>query len=249
MPQAITVRRRRPDGGAVLITVLLVMIALLGLGVTALWLTSGTMQMGANSNQRAMALYVAEIGIERVRQDMNTRTWDATVETQVMGGAGTNPCSTAVLDSLPTTANPTGVGVIYRENNNANGKCLMNIPFPDVNDDPQLVPGLGIDRTGTNPLMGRYTIWIRNDGGEFRQYIQTPANNFNTIDNNDVFVVRAMGIAPDNKTTVVLEVTMGPGSIPAGGPPSLNPNSPVLCNSGKNACDDNSSVQAGVVVQ
>src|SRR5687768_9876439 len=67
-------RRRRRDGGAVLITVLLVMIALLGLGVTALWLTSSNMQMGANTNMRNMALYVAEMGVEIVRQDLNIRT-------------------------------------------------------------------------------------------------------------------------------------------------------------------------------
>jgi hypothetical protein len=43
---------------------------------------------------------------------------------------------------------------------------------------------------------------------------------------------------------------MGAGSTPgckSCPPGSANP--PVLCNSGKNACDENSSVQAGIVAQ
>src|SRR2546423_5312035 len=65
-------RAGRPgEKGAVLITVLLVMLALLGLGVLALWMTSGNLQIGANANLRNQALYVAEAGIEAVRNDLN----------------------------------------------------------------------------------------------------------------------------------------------------------------------------------
>jgi hypothetical protein len=51
----------------------------------------------------------------------------------------------------------------------------------------------------------------------------------------------------DGRTTVVLEMTMGGGNSVnvqqgAGGIAA------VLCNSGKNACDDNNSVQNNVVV-
>ena len=63
--------KRYGDEGAVLITVLLVMLALLGLGVLALWMTSGNLQIGANANLRNQALYVAEAGIEAVRNDLN----------------------------------------------------------------------------------------------------------------------------------------------------------------------------------
>ena len=45
--------------------VMMLMISLFGLGITALWLTSGNMQIGTNVNQRTQALYCAEAGIER----------------------------------------------------------------------------------------------------------------------------------------------------------------------------------------
>src|SRR2546423_13816705 len=65
-------RAGRPgESGAVLITVMMVMLALLGLGVMALWMTSGNLQIGANTNLRNQALYVAEAGIEAVRNDLN----------------------------------------------------------------------------------------------------------------------------------------------------------------------------------
>ena len=59
--------RRCSDMGAILIVVLIVMIALLGLGMTGLFLTSGSIQMNTNINLRNQALIVAEAGIERAR--------------------------------------------------------------------------------------------------------------------------------------------------------------------------------------
>jgi hypothetical protein len=64
---------------------------------------------------------------------------------------------------------------------------------------------------------------------------------------NQVVVIRSEGTASDGRTTVVLEMTMGGGatngtSAGAGGIAA------VLCNSGKNACDDHNSVQNNVVV-
>jgi hypothetical protein len=94
--------------------------------------------------------------------------------------------------------------------------------------------------------MGRYTVWIRNDTSEIRR-ATTAADH--TKDTNGTVVVRSMGVAPDGRTTVVLEVTLAPGTTPGSGPPVVNPNAPVLCNAGKNSCDDNSSTQSGVVVQ
>ncbi|MDZ4697715.1 MAG: hypothetical protein SGI86_21435, partial [Deltaproteobacteria bacterium] len=89
--------------------------------------------------------------------------------------------------------------------------------------------------------MGTYTVWIRNDSAELRQ------NQF-VIDGNQSVVVRVQGMAADGRTNVVLEVTLG--TLPMGptDPATPGPPPPVLCNSGKNACDDNSSTQYGIVV-
>jgi len=62
---------RRPECGAVLVVVMLAMIALLGLGLTGLYLTSGSIQMSSNINMRNQALYVAEAGIQVAKSVLN----------------------------------------------------------------------------------------------------------------------------------------------------------------------------------
>jgi hypothetical protein len=58
-------------------------------------------------------------------------------------------------------------------------------------------------------------------------------------------VIRSEGVASDGKTRVVLEVTMTPSQ-----GASMAQNTPIssLCAAGVNGCDDNSSVQNGIVV-
>jgi hypothetical protein len=218
----------------VLITVLLVMLALLGLGVLALWMTSGNLQIGANANLRNQALYVAEAGIEAVRNDLNA---NPTRPISALLAGGKDPAN----DNVPTgtgvdaTGQPNGIGAVYWFLDNS---TTTNVPFPP-NSFLRGVGGSGVQST----TMGNYTVWIRNDTGELRQ-------GKITVDDNSTVVVRSRGVAPDGRTQVVLEVTMGAGATPgckSCPPGSANP--PVLCNSGKNACDENSSVQAGIVAQ
>jgi hypothetical protein len=93
--------------------------------------------------------------------------------------------------------------------------------------------------------MGLYTVYIRNDVAECRK------GRF-TVDGlaaggNQIVVIRSEGTAMDGRTTVVLEMTMG-GGTSGGGQQGAGGIAAVLCNSGKNACDDNNSVQNNVVV-
>jgi hypothetical protein len=216
-------RVRRGERGAVLITVMLVMLALLGLGVTALWITSSNLQVGANANMRNQALYVAEAGIERVRADLNGPV-ARDIPTLLQGSGHT-------LDNIPTgggvdaNGRPTGIGVIYIEG----AVALAAINFPPASFNR------GAGATPTSTTMGRYTIWIRNDTAELRQ---NPTAI--TADTNGTVVVRSRGVASDDRTEVVLEVTMGRG---------LGANSSNFCNAGKNACDENSSTLTGIYAQ
>jgi hypothetical protein len=225
--------RRRSDSGAVLITVLLVMLALLGLGVLALWMTSGNLQIGANANLRNQALYVAEAGIEAVRNDLNANP--TRLMTPLLAG-GKDPTNDNVPTGVDANGNPNGIGAVYWYLDNS---TTTSIPFPP-NSFLRGAGGAGVIQSTT---MGTYTVWIRNDTGELRQ-------GKITQDDNNTVVVRSRGIAPDGRTQVVLEVTMGAGATPGckSCPPGAA-NAPVLCNSGKNACDENSSVQAGIVAQ
>jgi hypothetical protein len=64
---------------------------------------------------------------------------------------------------------------------------------------------------------------------------------------NEIVVIRSEGTASDGRTNVVLEMTMG-GVGAAGTTQGAGGIAAILCNSGKNSCDDNNSVQNNVVV-
>ena len=221
-------RTRNPESGAVLLLVMMLMISLFGLGVTALWLTSGNMQIGTNVNQRMQALYCAEAGLERARAILNASP--APNVAALLTGSGD------AADNVPSTLDangfPVGVGAVLVDGTTV----LKAIAFPPASFNRD-------KGTATAPVaatMGTYTVWIRNDTAECRQgkYL---------VDSNGSVLIRSRGLAADNLTTVVLEVAMGgaPGGASSGTSTAFVP---VLCNSGKNSCDDNSSTVSGVVV-
>jgi len=217
---------RDAEGGAVLLVILLLILGLLGLGITGLWLTSGNLQVQANTNLRAQALVVAEAGVERARAALNAGV-DVTV---MLTGR------TAGQDDVPTgvdaSGRPNGAGAIFVDG----AVTLLNVAFPPAS----------FGRTGgsatapTAVTMGTYTVWIRNDTAEIRQGRYTQ-------DSNGTVLVRSRGLAADNLTSVVVEVALG--ATPAvPGAPGVAPGAPtILCVTGKNACDDNSSTVSGVV--
>ena len=221
-------KSRNPQSGAVLVLVMMLMISLFGLGVTALWLTSGNLQVGTNVNQRMQALYCAEAGIERARSILNTNPPPDV--SALLKGAGN--AEDDIPSKLDGSGNPVGVGAILMEGTS----IISKVAFPPTT----FKRGPGTANAPVSSTMGTYTVWIRNDTAECRR------GNYLT-DSNGAVIVRSRGLAPDNLTTVVLEVAMGgaPGGTVTA--PTTS-GAPVLCNSGKNACDDNSSTASGVVV-
>jgi hypothetical protein len=93
--------------------------------------------------------------------------------------------------------------------------------------------------------MGIYSVFIRNDTAECRMGKFTVDGQ--AAGGNQAVVIRSEGTANDGRTTVVLEMTMGVGP-GGGGEQGAGGIAAVLCNAGKNACDDNNSVQNNVVV-
>ena len=219
-------KRRQSDTGAVLLIMMLLMLGLLGLGVTGLWLTAGNMQVQANNNLRAQALKVAEAGIERARSLLNG---GAALDTLL---AGSSPSIDDVPRALDGAGKPAGAGAVFVDR----GAPLWNVSWP-----PSSFGRTAGSATAPRSLtMGAYSVWIRNDTAECRQ-------GQYTHDANGTVVVRARGVANDNLTEVVLEVVMGGTPLVPGSPGTVAGEPPVLCVSGKNACDDNSSTVAGVV--
>src|ERR1039458_6339887 len=77
---------RHGDRGAILVAVMLIMVVLLGLGMSGLFLTKSNVQILTNTNLRNQALYVAEAGLERARDILNGPV--APDLTALLGGLG-----------------------------------------------------------------------------------------------------------------------------------------------------------------
>lgn len=232
MEKTMTGKRDR-EQGAVLIVVLMVMLALLGMGVMTLWLTSANLQVGGSVNLRTQALYVAEAGLERARAVLNAAAAPSLNTLMAGATAGSDEVPTA-LDA--TTGQPNGVGAILREGTTS----VMNVAFPPAS----FARGSGTAAAPVSSTMGTYTVWIRNDLADLRMAAATASSM--TADSNQTVVVRSRGVASDGRTTVVLEMTMVPSALVAtpvatGGTLTFGD-----CVAGKNACDDNSSTQYGI---
>src|SRR5947209_3391566 len=113
---------RNGESGAILLLVMMLMISLFGLGITALWLTSGNLQIGTNVNQRMQALYCAEAGIERARSILNTNP-PPDVSALLKGAANAEDDIPSKLDA---SGNPVGVGAILMEGTTV----VSKIAFP-----------------------------------------------------------------------------------------------------------------------
>jgi hypothetical protein len=260
-PQKAQASHRRGDKGAVLVVVLLVMMALLGMGLAGLYLTSGTIQMNANINMRNQALYMAEAGINRARSVLNrpaTPSWQPDLAGMLEGTKSPNGMSVPTLALTHEIPDPS-VGCLA-ESGTGRGAYFRDEPGTVVGCDG----GGGsayIDCRLPDPAsqLGKYTLFIRQDLAECRLGGNLPKCETNTdptklavctdasgnvVNTNSIVVVRSEGTASDNRTRVVLEVTM----VRNFNAPVVNTNLATVCPAGQSGCDDNSSVQQGIVV-
>jgi hypothetical protein len=251
-------RQENRDRGAILMVVLIVMIALLGLGMTGLFLTSGSIQMSSNINLRNQALVVAEAGIERARVLLNNPAVSPNMPA-LLRPAVSNPADELIENTNQCQGERRGAILID------NGIPLAGINYPSVNRSSDL-PGTGA-MGGSPPLvsstMGQYTVYIRQDVRDCRMsnfYCDiSPSGGIDAgagglaactpplpvVAPNGVVIVRSEAVASDGRTRVALEVTMSPSQ-----GTSLGPAAPLsaLCAAGVNGCDDNSATQGGLVV-
>ena len=219
---------------------MLIMLVLLGLGMAGLFLTKSNLQMLTNTNLRNHALYVAEAGLERARDILNGPV--APDLASLLGGAGHVPTPGDEIPAAvdPASGLPVGRGAILTD---TSGVPLYRISYPTSVYHAEPVPG---NPGGVSAqLMGAYTVYIRNDVAECRRGLFTVDGE--AAGGNQVVVIRSEGTAIDGRTTVVLEMTMGGGG-DTGEQQGAGGIAAVLCNAGKNACDDNNSVQNNVVV-
>jgi hypothetical protein len=255
---------RQADAGAALILVLLVLTSLMGLGMVAVYRSSVEMNIAVSNRLHSQALYAAEAGMEAAFRDMNVRLWNPAISTAVLqgtwGGDGLTQAVATESSPPPATAGGTAIPpcvdgegdpetaagkpfmTIYRHS--AEGRELYNIPFPD---EAQADERVFARRTNhMSPYMGRYTVYIRNDTAEMRLAAKTAGGSC-TTDRNNTYVLRAVGLAPDNRTRVVLEMSIG-GAANAADSDDDGPILPDIGPMGRNAGSSGDSTVVGVTV-
>lgn len=202
-PQTPTTLYRHPldQRGSVLLMALLVTLIILGIGLTAMWLSSSGTQVAGNITRKQEALYAAETGIARARAVLSSNgDWTALLGSA--GGAGCTPAATK--DST-------------RHGNVLCDSAVGNIPLQDV----RVIEAGSATAGVTNLANVRYTVWIRNDpqeinlgdaGGFAPDGGGALAGPYTDLDQR--VIVRAEGVARDGLSIVVLEavISRAPGT-------------------------------------
>lgn len=141
--------RRGPDQGSVLLIAMLVTLMVLGIGLTAMWLSSSGTKISGNLTRRQEALYAADTGIERAQALLRARADWATL---LRGGDG-SLCTPAVTSYVP------GKGLVLCDG----AAPLENVFFVTGSSAASSDP-----RTAQMAHNLRYTVYVRNDDAEYQ---------------------------------------------------------------------------------
>ena len=208
------------DRGAVLLVVLLVMMALLGLGMVGLYTTSASVRMATNINLSNEARMVAEAGIERARDILFDTTHPLPLPTLL---AGTHNAA----DEIPyVTSRCLGEdrGAVLVDPRVATPTPLLRVAYPTIDRQSDLPSVVGQPPRS----LGSYTVYIRQDLADCRMgnFICDFVSNAGTSTYgatsctpaagqpapNRYVVVRSEGTAVDGRSREVVEVTYRLGS-------------------------------------
>ncbi|MCC6751342.1 MAG: pilus assembly PilX N-terminal domain-containing protein [Deltaproteobacteria bacterium] len=198
-------RRTASDSGSVLVLALLLTTIILGVGLTAAWMSSTSSRVSGNLGRRQEAFYAAQAGIERARAYLvaNKSGWASQL-------GGSTACGSNTRDL------PTNKGRILCDN----GTALSNVPV------------IGSGTTTATKVSGlskvTYSVWVRNDWESECGLVQNAAASTANyadcdgngsadssdlatavIDNDTRVVVRSEGVARDGLSYVALEAVIG----------------------------------------
>ena len=210
------------DRGAVLLVVLLVMIALLGLGMVALYNTSASIRMATNINLSNEARVAAEAGIERARDILFDVSYPLPLPALLAG-------SHNIADEIPhTTSRCLGEdrGAVLVDPRVPSPAPLLRVAYPTIDRRSDLPGSAG----QPSRSLGSYTVYIRQDLADCRMgnFVCdfVPDSGVSTYGAtsctpaagqpapNRYVVVRSEGTAVDGKSRDVVEVTYRLGSDP-----------------------------------
>lgn len=168
-------RKPEAEGGSVLVLAMLVTLVILGVGMTAIYLSSSGMKISGNISRRQEALGAAETGLDRAQMlfaDKGDQDWDKYLKADACGG------SPFVNGKGRLLCDDTGTPVLLK--------------------DIQVVTNVPDDLPASYGNFLRYTVYIRNDQNE------TLARG-NDDDEDKRIVVRAEGIGRDGISYFAIE--------------------------------------------
>jgi hypothetical protein len=182
------------EAGSVMVLALLVTLLILGVGLTAMYLSSSGMKVSGNITRRQEAMSASETGVERAVAVLNNAgadTWSALLQ------AGT--CS-ATLDDQPTSQ-------LNTEKKKGVVLCDASVALENVS----LLEGSSTTiATGAAPAMQNltYTVFIRNDDAEAAQLWPTLSALAWETDNDNRVVLRVEGTARDSLSFFAVEAVI-----------------------------------------
>jgi Tfp pilus assembly protein PilX len=194
-------RIRNTQDGSVLVLALLVTLVILGVGLTALFLSSSGMKVSGNLTRRQEALAAAETGIDRASALINA-TWEANKDMDwdcFLGSAGgASGCPTG------TSCTPT-VGYDATK-----GNVLCDGTDPLENEPVVETEPFGTTAGATYKQNLTYTVYVRNDPVEIdsltKAGISSPPPAFNDEDKR--VVIRSEGRGRDGLAFFGIEVVL-----------------------------------------
>lgn len=186
----------RREAGSVMVLALLVTLLILGVGLTAMYLSSSGMKVSGNITRRKEAMSASETGVERALSVLNNVGPDAWSTLLPPSQCG------ATLDDQPISKdNAEGrKGVVLCDA----GVALENI---SMLQDSSTTAALGGAPSMKNLT---YTVFIRNDDGEAFLLWDTSSPNTAAweTDNDKRVVLRVEGTARDSLSFFAVEVVI-----------------------------------------
>lgn len=204
------------EAGSVLVLALLVTLLILGIGLTAMWVSTSGTRISNNLTRRQEALYAAETGLDRGRAILRTFTaqWQA-----LLAGCGASmddPADRGMILCDPTSGTPVALQLT-----------------------PVIASGSASDTENPGMANISYSIFIRNDPFEYQwcNGVVEPGETSDTGDCNgdgsadasDVdlrrfgdmdrrVVLRVEGHGKDGVSQVAVEAVLSAGVTPVGSP-------------------------------
>ncbi len=181
MSEHSSMSERTSESGSVMILAMLVTMLILGIGITAMWISSSNMKVSGNLTRRQENVYTAEAGLEHARIVLLTSTFSWS----------------ELLTSINCNATKDDIG--------GKGKvlCAGALPATPLEDIP-IIQGSKVQGAGRANMA--YTIWIRNDDVEAAANIV--AGIPEQQDNDGRLVARVGATGKDQLSYFALEVVL-----------------------------------------